>query len=210
MQLKVEEGTFVVVDFETATPSGRSPEPMELAAMCVKPNLIIDSKYTFNRLMRLPPGVYLTSFDIQQTGISQNDLNAAASQESVFLKFSDYLPKGNFLFVAQNANYESNIFNRFSKLNYLFASSIFIDTIKIAKYLFPHLKDYKLDTLSEQFSIPIHYNRHRALPDVEMTIKLFVELLKKGVKERKFTTISDLNIIASIKRNTIIDQPSLF
>jgi DNA polymerase III subunit epsilon len=208
--MKIEEGTFVVVDFETVTPTGRSPEPMELASMCVKPKLIIDSKNIFNHLMHLPSGVYLSYFDTRQTGITQNDLNNAISQESVFNKFSDYLPKGNFVFIAQNANYESNIFNRFSKLNSIFGNSYFIDTIKIAKYLYPLLNDYKLDTISAKLSIPISYNRHRALPDVEMTIKVFVELIKKGIKEKKFTTIADLIRIASVKRSINDNTPSLF
>lgn len=208
---KIHNGTFIVVDFETVTPAGRPPEPMELAALTVKPNLIVDSVNVFNSLMRLPEGVFLTSFDVNQTGILQKDVDNASSQIEVFERFEQFLPEGVFLFVAQNANYEASILNRFKETCLKSSKAIFIDTIKIGKYLYPNLPNYKLNTLSSFLEIPIPVNRHRALPDVVITAKIFIKMVEHGVKEGKVNLIQDLIRIGKIADKTNNDnQLSLF
>lgn len=206
----ITEGIFIVVDFETVTPQGRPPEPMELAALTIDQNLKIQRNKVFNALMKLPEGVFLTYFDTNQTGILQSDIDKALNQNKVFEMFDAYLPNTDFIFIAQNANYEASIFSRFGAMGNKYFNATFVDTIKIAKYLIPNLKDYKLDTLSKYFNISIPIDRHRALPDVEITTAVFIKLIEKGISERKFTKIGDLLKVASIPSKQDTSQQSLF
>lgn len=207
----IHDATFVVVDFETVTPSGRPPEPMELAAMYIHEDLKINKDRVFNSLMRLPNEVTLTAFDIAQTGIRQDEVNKAKSQEDVFESFEGFIPSSEFIFVAQNASYEASIITRFCDVCKRSSKMTFIDTIKIAKYLIPTMKDYKLDSLSQYFSIPIALDRHRALPDVEMTARVFVKLLQKATQEKRINWVYELVRIASIPpKKPESSQGSLF
>ena len=48
---------------------------------------------------------------------------------------------------------------------------------KFAHFLLPNLEKYNLDSLATHFNFPIG-NRHRSIDDVELTIKVFLEVLK--------------------------------
>lgn len=206
----VFDGTFIVVDFETVTPSGRSPEPMELAGMIINVNFKVDLENVFNSLMKIPGEVYLTSFDTSQTGILQKDVDGAQSQIKVFENFENFIANKNFVFVAQNANYEAKIFHRFKDVCKVSSKRNFIDTIKIAKYLYPGLPNYKLDTLSNMFMIPTPPDRHRALPDVKMTVRVFLKLMEEMIEKNKNLTMRELIQIGGIATQQDNTQMSLF
>src|SRR5258707_1286162 len=63
--------TFHVIDFETTTPRGYSPEPIEVAVISLRAHdgqLVEGPRFT--QLMRPPPHAPVTPFDIDQTGIT--------------------------------------------------------------------------------------------------------------------------------------------
>jgi DNA polymerase III subunit epsilon len=62
---------FVVIDFEGLTQAGRSPEPIEVAAVTLlcRPDGTLDELDRFDSLMRPPPDVPVTAWD-QSTGIT--------------------------------------------------------------------------------------------------------------------------------------------
>ena len=151
--------TFVIVDFETLTPKGRSPVPIELGALKIS-DLKVDRNYKI------------------QTGITNYDVEKACSAETVFEKFDTFLNiDESYILVAQNASYEAAIISRYSDYCKNLSAISFIDTIKLAKFLIPNLENYKLDTLAHFFNVKIPPNRHRALPDVIITVNIFLCLL---------------------------------
>ena len=78
-EVTLDEASFVVLDFETLTPKGRPPEPLELGAMRINPGFRIDPKFRISWLIRPPDGVPITPFDTAQTGIRWEDVHAAPS-----------------------------------------------------------------------------------------------------------------------------------
>ena len=76
---------FLVIDFETITPKGRSPEPIELGMLRIVENEI-DPKVAIDFLIKPPQGLYLTYFDTKQTGIKESDLIGKPSVMEVIKK----------------------------------------------------------------------------------------------------------------------------
>ena len=213
-QIKIEEASFVVLDFETVTPKGRPPEPIELAAMRINPGPQVDHKFKFDNLISPPDGAPLTPFDTAQTGIRWNDVRDKPSVSVVLRELDALLQDRKYLFIAQNARYEAAIINRFPDACQHIINMPFIDTIALAKYLIPTMLNYKLDSLAKYFSIPTPVNRHRALPDVEITLQIFLKLLGMGRKSNKILRVIDLRRIAQIKikkyRSKKANQRTLF
>lgn len=63
----IKDTEFLVIDFETITPRGMSPEPIEVGVLRISNNQI-DEKASVNYLIKPPEGLHLTYFDTIQTG----------------------------------------------------------------------------------------------------------------------------------------------
>jgi DNA polymerase-3 subunit epsilon len=196
----IPETPFVIVDFETVTPKGRPPEPLELAAMRLGPGLVVDPTFQFSRLIRPPADAPLTAFDSQQTGICVQDIADAPDAATVLGQFDASLGQERPVLVAHNARYEAAIFQRFAASCPQTTSLSFLDTVALGKQVVPGLPNYKLDTLAQHFRLPIPRDRHRALPDVELTIQVLQRLLQRYLEQTPQSTIADLLHLGGIKR----------
>ncbi len=204
---QIRETTFVVVDFETVTPKGRPPEPLEFAAMRLGPGLIPDPTFRFSQLVRPPDDAPLTTFDTQQTGIREKDIADAPDAFTILHQFDECLGQELPLLVAHNARYEAAIFQRFVTCCPQAATLSFLDTVALGKHLAPGLANYKLDTLAQHFHLLIPANRHRALPDVELTIQVLQHLLSGYLEKAPQATIVDLLRIGGIKPPPAPEEP---
>lgn len=195
---RVEEVSFVIVDFETVTPKGYPPEPIELGAMRVSKGLHIDGSFARSWLIKPPEHAPLTAFDTQQTGIHWQDLRDQPAAQVSLAEFEALLQEDAYVLVAHNASYEAAIFQRYAQNCPRVTAMPCIDTLALGKRLAPGLANYKLDTLASHFSLPIPAARHRALPDVELTVKIFLRLLEMRA-QASITTIADLSRVAGLK-----------
>ena len=211
-QLRIDQATYVVIDFETVTPKGRPPEPIELGALRICPGLQVDPQFTFDMLIRPPQGAPVTPFDTAQTGIRWEDVENAPVAADVLNEFESILKDSEYILVAQNARYEASIIRRFSNVCKHVANMPFVDTVTLAKYVAPALPNYKLDTLAKHFSVTPPAQRHRALPDVEMTVDIFLRLLEIGRTTGEIMRVADLRQIAGVQTQVDkkISKRSLF
>ena len=208
---KIEQTAFIVLDFETVTPKGRPPEPIELAALRILPGLVLDTALKFDQLIKPPAGAPITPFDTAQTGIRAQDLEHAPSASTALREFDAMLQGVPYVLVAQNARYEASILQRFAIDCPTTAALTIIDTVSLAKHICPDLPNHKLDTLAARFGIPIPVQRHRALPDVELTVRVFLSLISETKAERGLTTIAELRRVAGVNRPAQKEvQTSLF
>jgi DNA polymerase III subunit epsilon len=204
---------FVILDFETVTPAGRPPEPLELAAMRLAPGLSIDQSFSVSWLIKPPIEAPLTAFDTRQTGIREQDIQHAPDALTVLREFDARLLPESPILVAHQAHYESSILRRFAACCPHAAALPCIDTVALAKHLFPHLPNYKLDTLAHHFSLPVPSQRHRALPDVRLTVQIFLRLLHVKLEQLPQATIGDLKRLACINQKEerqAVTQMTLF
>ena len=198
----IVEMTFLVVDFETVTPKGRPPEPLELAAMRLGPGLVLDPTFCFSELIRPPADAPLTAFDTQQTGIRAQDITDAPDAATVLRHFDEHLGHELPVLVAHHARYEAAIFQRFARHCPQAAALSFLDTVALGKHIAPGLANYQLDTLAQSFHLALPANRHRALPDVELTIRVLLCLLRLLLERTPQATVVDLLQMAGITRES--------
>lgn len=202
----IKNVSFVALDFETVTPSGRPPEPLELAAIRIAPGFSVDQSFRTSWLIQPPAGAPITPFDTRQTGIGPQDVKHAPDAVTVLQEFDSRLQHETVVLIAHNAPYEASILQRFKHACPHAASLPMIDTILFAKQIVPHLTNYKLDTVAQHFAIRIPANRHRALPDVELTIEIFLRLIHLRLEQHPDTTITALLHLAGMKRKQEQDE----
>lgn len=174
---------FVGFDFETLTPKGRPPEPIELGALMLDRHLCLVADFCFEEFIKPPDEVRFTPFDTVQTGIKPADVDNAQTAGEILQRFDQKISPYSCILVAQNASYDFKILSRYRESVPFATSRPCLDVIKIAKHLYPDIPDYKLDTLAKITGISIPKNRHRALPDVDLMLKVFSTLLRSCFKK---------------------------
>lgn len=194
----IKDTEFLVIDFETITPKGRSPEPIEVGILRIKQNKIDDSA-SINWLIKPPEGLHLTYFDKMQTGITEKDLMHGIEAKRAMRIIDKSCLKKDYIFIAQNAKYEANILSHYTDEFRGIAKTPIIDTILLAKQILPKLPNYKLDTLANSLGLRIPRNRHRALADCFLTAEVFLRLLELQKENQEIIYLDDLLNIAKIK-----------
>lgn len=194
----INDTEFLVIDFETITPKGRSPEPIEVGILRIKQNKI-DNNASIDWLIKPPEGLHLTRFDTVQTGITEQDLMHGIDAKRAMRMIDKSCSKKDYVFIAQNAKYEANILSHYTDECKGIVKTPIIDTILLAKQVLPQLPNYKLDTLANTLGLQIPEDRHRALADCFLTAEVFLKLLELQKEKYEITYLDDLLNIAKIE-----------
>lgn len=190
--------TFVVIDFEALTPAGRPAEPTEVAAMALAVQdgkLVEDGR--FASLIRPPADVPVTARDLAY-GITEPALRAAAPAATVLGELDRLLSAPPYRLVAQHAPTEAGLIARQAEHCPTLATTALLDTVKMARRTAPGLSSYGLDELLRYHGIPKPVQRHRAMPDVEVTAEVFRRLLEEGALAGHWSTLLDLDAAAGL------------
>ncbi|MFJ9821179.1 PolC-type DNA polymerase III [Streptomyces sp. NPDC101151] len=171
--------TFVVIDFETTTPTGYPAQPIEVAALALR---FEDGAWKETgrsaSLIRPPAFAPVTPADTAQTGLTAEQLQQAPTPAEALGALDRRLTVGTrYLLVAQHAATEANVLHHQADHCPTLARTDFLDTIPLAKHLIPNLPNYRLDTLLAHFGIPQPADRHRAYADVDVTAQVFLQLI---------------------------------
>ena len=178
--------TYCVLDLETTGFSPVTDKITEIGIMKVKNGEVIDEFCCFvNPERPIPQRV------IEVTNITDDMVKDAETIEKVFPKMLEFL--GDSVIVAHNAGFDVGYLKHNAKtLGYKFDYS-YIDTLSLAKDLFPNFKKYKLGKIAEELGIKVEV-AHRALDDVDTTVKVFNVMIQK-LKDRGVTTIDEIDTI---------------
>lgn len=207
--LSVDQITYIVLDFETVTQAGSPPEPIELGAMRINPPGVIDPTFEVNWLLRPPAHMPHTIMD-DRTEYYGIDFQAQPSVDEAFQRFDAHCGSEPFVAVAHNASYDASFILRYAESCPHIASMPFIDTVKLARHLLPKLHSYRLDSVADHFDLPIPLDRHRALPDVQLTCQIFTRLLTFWQKQHQDHRLFLLKKVAGINPQPEPTQASLF
>lgn len=85
-----------------------------------------------------------------------------------------------------------------------------LDSVRLARTLLSGLRSYGLDGLADYFDLPIPIDRHRALPDVQLTCTIFIHLLHISLNHHNDQRVYLLRQAAGIKEKSVNTQKSLF
>ncbi|MFF0413448.1 PolC-type DNA polymerase III [Kitasatospora sp. NPDC004745] len=202
--------TFVVIDFEGLTPAGRPAEPIEVAALALRADggrLVEVGR--FESLIRPPADVPVTAFDTAQTGITAQILAAAPAAAEVMARLDARLSVPAYRLVAHHASTEAGMIAHQAAHCPTLASTPLLDTERLAKAVLPGLGTYRLDNLLGYYGIPRPADRHRAMPDVEVTAQVLARLLADGCAAGRWRTLLDLDAAAGLQPKRLTPEPVL-
>ncbi|MFF8601933.1 PolC-type DNA polymerase III [Streptomyces sp. NPDC015232] len=191
--------TFIVIDFEALTPAGRPAEPTEVAAMAL---VVRDGKLVedgrFESLIQPPADVPVTSRDMSH-GITEAALRSAPPAAAVLGELDGLLSTPPYRLVAQHASTEAGLIARQGEHCPTLATTPLVDTVRMARKTVRGMSSYGLDELLRYYGIPKPVQRHRAMPDVEVTAEVFRLLLEEGAAAGHWSTLLELDAAAGLQ-----------
>lgn len=178
--------TYCVLDLETTGFSFRTEKITEIGVMKIRNGEIIDKFSCF-----VNPEKPIPSQVVEITNITDEMVKDAETIDVVMPKLLEFL--GDTILVAHNADFDIGFLKHNAKQLGLKLENTYIDTLRLAKDLFPNFKKYKLGIIAENLGIKVEV-AHRALDDVDTTVKIF-NIMINMLKEKNVKTVNDIDKI---------------
>lgn len=164
---------YCVIDIETTGLSSSYDHIIEISALKISSDKIID---TFSTLVQ-PPGLegyYVSEFITELTGITNDMLSSAPTEEEVIPKFKNFI--GDFILVAHNAHFDINfLYDSFMHHLALPLKNDFVDTMRISRKLHKNSAHHRLSDVAEICGID-YSDSHRAQNDCRIAYECFLKM----------------------------------
>ena len=182
---KIDEEEFVVFDIETTGLNSHTNKIIEIGAVKIKAGRIIDR---YSQLIN--PGISIPYHITEITSITNEQVANQPKIDEVIGKFVEFI--GDAVLVAHNAPFDMGFIKRDIKeyLNIDLEYSV-IDTLQMARDLFPDFKKYGLGDLNKSLGLALE-KHHRAVDDSQATANMFIIFLEK-YKEKGIEYLKDIN-----------------
>ena len=184
------DSPFVVFDLETTGLNKSSCKIIEIGAVKVENGVVTDRWSTF-----VNPGVHIPRNITDLTSITDGMVkDALPFEEQIddFIKFCDGC-----VMVAHNADFDMGFIKRKAEECGRSFDFPYLDTMILARCMFPKLPNHRLDTLCKHLSV-INMHHHRAVDDAEATAKAFMKMLD-SLRDGGKTELSEFNEIFDIR-----------
>lgn len=188
------DAPFVVFDIETTGFSKTKCKIIEIGAVKIENGKITDRWSTFvNPEVKIPYNItVLTSI----TDGMVKDAKTFEEQIDDFIKFCDGC-----VMVAHNASFDMGFMKQKSKECGRNFDLPYLDTLILARCMYPKLSNHKLDTLCKHLNV-INAHHHRAVDDAEATALAFMKMLSELNKGGK-NDLSEYNEIFDIRKASV-------
>jgi len=178
-------GCFVVFDIET---TGFSPETeyiTEIGAVKIENGVIKDKFNTFAKPLKpIPKNI------VELTGITDSMVENAPSQEEAVKSFLEFA--GNCPLIAHNVSFDISFIRAAAQRFNLTFKPTYIDTVTLARRLYPKLKNHKLNTIADELNVG-EFNHHRASDDAGVLAKIFNIMCEKMAGDYGINNIGDID-----------------
>lgn len=183
----LSDATYVVFDIETTGFSVIYDSIIEIAGVKIRSGAIIDRFSSF-----INPMKPLSEFTMNLTGITNSDVTNAPKVDEVLRKFHEF--SSDAILVAHNASFDlGHIYENYKRLNITNDIQPSIDTLMLAKVIYPDRSRYSLDNLCKFLKVPMN-GHHRAINDAEATQEIFLHMLRE-TKKQGINRFQDLNLL---------------
>lgn len=181
-----DQTTYVAFDIETTGLSAVYDEVIELSAVKMQNDKVID---TFSQFIN--PGFKLSYETIELTSITDEMLTDALDKQQVFEKFREFY--GDAILIGHNVTFDLGFMNTgYQRMNLPTISNPVIDTLVMSRWLNPSYKVHTLNVLAKKFGIALEQH-HRAIYDSETTGHLAFIFLKMANQQYQITNLNQLN-----------------
>jgi DNA polymerase-3 subunit alpha (Gram-positive type) len=139
----------------------------------------------------IDPGHRLSNTTVNLTGITDEMVRGSKSEEEVLRLFREFSEGA--ILVAHNASFDMGFLNMsYKKYGIPEADNPVIDTLELARYLYPEFKRFGLGVLSKKFGVSLEQH-HRAIYDAEATGHLAWIFVKEAIEKHEMLLHEDLN-----------------
>lgn len=178
--------TYVVFDVETTGLSAVHDVIIELAGVKIRDGKIIDRFSTFAN-----PHRNLSKKIVELTHITDEMLKDAPEVDDVVADFLEFI-EGSVL-VAHNARFDMGFLQEAVKrIGQKPVKNPVIDTLELARMLFPDMRNHRLNTLADKLGIRLEQH-HRAIYDAETTGHILWKMLIMANEQKEITHLNQLN-----------------
>ncbi|MBB5781738.1 3'-5' exonuclease [Nonomuraea jabiensis] len=125
-------------------------------------------------------------------------LATAAGPEQVMAELDRRLSAPPYRVVAHHAPTEAGLIAHQRLHCPVLAAVPLLDTVRLARALYPELPSHRLDDLMRYLRIKPPGRRHRAMPDVQVTARVFERLVAEGGRSGRWRTLSDLDRVGGL------------
>jgi len=164
--------SVVVLDFET---TGLSPDygdrAIEIGAVLIRNSRIVDR---FQSLMN--PGMRISTFIENYTGITNKMLHNAPSIADVMHKFASFMEQHHL--VAHNASFDRRFLDAELRRINQQRRQEFACSLLVSRRVYPEAPGHNLEALVRYKRLVTSGVHHRALADAEMTAHLWIGMVK--------------------------------
>jgi len=181
---KTINSEFVVFDIETTGLKFTENGVTEIGAVKVRNGEIVDKWSTFvNPQQPIPEEIQTL------TGISDAMVANAETIDKVLPKFKEFC--AGCVLVAHNASFDMGFLTQKAKENNIEFNFPYMDTLILARCMYPSLGNHKLDTVAKHLNVILE-NHHRAVDDAYATAEVFVCMLEE-LKQLGHMDLTELN-----------------
>ena len=163
---------YCILDLETTGLSNKTEKITEIGVIKYKNGEQIGEFECFvNPEKPIPAKV------VEVTHITDEMVKDAETIDKVLPKLIEFL--GDSVLVAHNADFDMGFLrHNFEKYGYKFDYT-YVDTLRLAKAIFPNYKKYKLGIIADNLGIKVDV-AHRALDDVKTLLAVFKVMIKEA------------------------------
>jgi DNA polymerase-3 subunit epsilon len=184
-EIPFEEADYCIFDFETTGISPKTEKVIEIGAVRLKNNKIVDSFSSF-----INPGRKIPFYITLITGITDTETENAPYFDEVFPKIKEFF--GDSVLIAHNINFDFS-FLKHECINHAIDIPVnnLICTLRLARKLYPELSSKSLGNIVKYLNIR-HRDIHRALGDSTATAKVFMKMFNLLRDKHEIDSLSDL------------------
>jgi len=171
---------YVVIDLEMTGLSAKTDQILEIGAVKIKDNKIVDTmECLVNPKCKIPTRVS------ELTGITDDMAERGMDRDKAVSDLLDFI-EGSVL-VGQNINFDYSFLKQWAVNHKRPLEISACDTLKIARVLLPAEQPKKLESLCKYFGIE-RKREHRALDDAMETWQVFEKLKDIAVQQGDYST----------------------
>ncbi|MGG5462310.1 PolC-type DNA polymerase III [Clostridium sp. B9] len=176
---------YIVFDIETTGFSSKNDKIIEIGAVKLKDGEIVDTFSSF-----VDPKVLVPYKITELTSITQNMVDGQPTIDEVLPKFMEFV--GDAVLVAHNAAFDVGFIKKnLADMGRELENPV-MDTVPLARYLYPDLKKVKLNLVAKHLGINLE-NHHRAVDDAAATAEILKISFKKMKEEMDIHDVKALN-----------------
>lgn len=176
---------IVVFDIETTGIDANNERITEIGAVKIKNLTVIDTFNTFvNPRKRIPSHI------VELTGITDQMVADAPLIDVALERFLEFC--GETVLVAHNAQFDTGFMAAAAARCGKSFNFTYVDTLSLARSLYPQLKKHTLDALVKHFKLN-DFNHHRASDDAAALAGVFAKMCEELKKDKGINDVQSIN-----------------